>query len=175
MRADEFDHFNLVLSGHIHTRYKHRNIQYLGNPCDTVWPDWNVAKGVHTLDTETLELKFHANPYKLHHKIIYSDRRSLPLVEPLGGKFVQIVVEHKDDPLTYSKWLDQLEAAGPALISVNEMCPLPGTSYGDLMENETAEDTRAVLRRAADTVPQTKRDEVSGTLLWLYDKASSRD
>jgi DNA repair exonuclease SbcCD nuclease subunit len=168
-----FDQFRLVLSGHIHKRHKYKNINYLGTMCDLVWPDYNVMKGVHTLDTETLDIKFHPNPLKLHHRLVYSDRDGeiAPSVSNVKGRFVQVIVDHKEDGAAFSKWMDNLEAAGPASIFVREMLPAAITSYGDLEENRM-DDTPSILRKAATAFPEGKREAIENTLLSLYDKAN---
>ena len=67
-----FEHFDLVCSGHYHHRSSRDNVVYLGNPYEITWSDFNDARGFNIYDTETNELEFMQNPYRMFHKISVS-------------------------------------------------------------------------------------------------------
>jgi DNA repair exonuclease SbcCD nuclease subunit len=69
-----FKHFDAVFSGHYHHKSKQNNIQYLGNPYEMTWIDYNDERGFHLFDLETKELQFIKNPNVMFHKIIYDDK-----------------------------------------------------------------------------------------------------
>ena len=48
---DPFSKFEIVYSGHFHTRSNQDNIYYLGNPYEIYWNDCNDVRGFHLFDT----------------------------------------------------------------------------------------------------------------------------
>ena len=54
MDVDIFDKFDVVYSGHFHTRSTNGKIHYLGNPYEMYWNDVNDTRGFHIFDTDDL-------------------------------------------------------------------------------------------------------------------------
>jgi DNA repair exonuclease SbcCD nuclease subunit len=77
--ASLFNRFEAAYSGHFHHRSTKGNITYLGNPYEITWWDYNDPRGFHILDTDTREVKFIENPYRMFHKIEYDDTKQLPI------------------------------------------------------------------------------------------------
>ena len=73
LESNVFDKFELVYSGHYHTRSNDGKIFYLGNPYELYWNDVNDARGFHIFDTDTLELTPINNPYRMFYNIYYED------------------------------------------------------------------------------------------------------
>lgn len=98
--TEMFDKFNLVMSGHFHTKSKKGNIQYIGNPYQMYWNDYNDRRGFSIFDTETLKITFIENPYVMFHKIFYDDTKEDYYnfdVEQYKDTCVKLVVENKTD------------------------------------------------------------------------------
>src|SRR5580704_5434111 len=68
-----FDKFDVVASGHFHHKSTKGNINYLGSHGEFTWSDYNDERGFHIFDTETRELEFIPNPYRMFEKVHYSD------------------------------------------------------------------------------------------------------
>ena len=68
-----FERFEMVLSGHFHTKSSNANIHYLGCQMEFFWNDCNDKKYFHVLDTQTRELTAIHNPLTIFEKV-YSDR-----------------------------------------------------------------------------------------------------
>ena len=68
-----FQHFDVVFSGHYHTRSNDGKIFYLGNPYQMYWNDVDDPRGFHIFDTETFKLEFIQNPHTMFEKIYYDD------------------------------------------------------------------------------------------------------
>lgn len=95
-----FDKFNLVMSGHFHTKSKKGNVQYLGNSYQMYWNDYNDSRGFHIFDTETLKLKYIKNPFEMYKKIFYNDEKNDYVdldFEQYKNTCVKLVVENKND------------------------------------------------------------------------------
>ena len=71
--ASLFDRFDMVMSGHYHHRSTNGHIFYLGSHAEFTWSDYDDPRGFHIFDTETRELTFIENPYKMFKKIWYND------------------------------------------------------------------------------------------------------
>ena len=69
---DIFKNYDIVFSGHYHTRSKKKNIQYVGAPYEMCWSDADDPRGFAVFDTETNDYFFVDNPNRIFHKIKYS-------------------------------------------------------------------------------------------------------
>ena len=74
MNDDWLRKFDIVCTGHYHTKSVTGNINYLGCPYEMTWSDFDDTKGFHIFDTDTRELEFIENPYKMFHKLHYNDQ-----------------------------------------------------------------------------------------------------
>ena len=92
MQKDMFEKFDLVFSGHYHTRSNDGKVFYLGNPYQLYWNDVNDKRGFHTFDTESYSLKFIQNPYTIFEKVYYEDSEvSLLNSSVFKDKIVKII------------------------------------------------------------------------------------
>lgn len=152
-----FDKFDMVMSGHFHHRSSNGTIYYLGNQYEITWADWNDPRGFHIFDTETRELTFIENPYRIFHKIIYDD--SINDFQYWNNfdyskytdTYVKIVVVTKNNPYMFDQVLDNLQKVSVADISIVE----------DYTENvleddeelvDQAEDTMTILNKYIDSI-----------------------
>lgn len=136
MSANDFNKFDLVLSGHFHTRSTQGNINYLGAPYEMTWSDYDDPRGFHILDTETLELTFIENPYKMFHKIYYNDEEldhAKEDVSYLKNKIAKLVVVKKNNLTTFDYYLDKLYDADVMDLGILE-------DMSDILEGEISEE-----------------------------------
>lgn len=67
-----FKRFKKVLSGHYHIKSVVNNtIEYLGNPFQTNWDDFNALRGFHILNCKNQKLEFIENTYINYNALIY--------------------------------------------------------------------------------------------------------
>jgi len=107
-----FKRFEMVLTGHYHTKSTKGNIHYLGNQMEFMWSDAHDPKYFHILDTETRELTPILNPFTLYQRIIYDDRNQDYNnfdVSICDKKFVKIVVINKQDLFTFDRFVDRIQ------------------------------------------------------------------
>ena len=111
MSADAFRRFDMVLSGHFHTKSNQGNIHYLGSQMEFMWSDVNDRKYFHILDTSTRELTPVENPVTIFEKILYDDtkqQQALRNVSNLDEKFVKVIVINKTKPQEFEKFIDRI-------------------------------------------------------------------
>ena len=107
-----FRKFDMVLSGHFHTKSQRDNIHYLGSQMEFFWSDCNDRKYFHVLDTETRELTAVQNPVTIFEKIYYDDTQktnyAVKNLSHLDDKFVKIIVVNKSSPKDFETFLDRV-------------------------------------------------------------------
>lgn len=172
-----FDKFDMVFSGHYHTRSNNSNIWYLGTPCQYTWSDYGDQKGFHIFDTETRELEFVENPSTIYKKVFYDDlNKQLDEVLLLDsteytGCYVKVVVKNKTNPYWFDLVIDRLEKANVAdLQVVEDHFNLDLEEDSDIV-NE-AEDTISIIRKfIASMNINTDRKRVESIIQQLYTEA----
>ena len=110
--AQNLKRFELVVSGHYHTKSNQGNIHYLGSQMEFFWNDAGDNKYFHVFDTETRELTPVRNPITLYEKVLYDDERTNYNefdTSVFDGKFVKVVVINKTDSFTFDRFLDRIQ------------------------------------------------------------------
>lgn len=106
-----YEKFDLVMSGHYHTRSQKGNILYTGVPYEITWADFDDQKGFHVFDTKSHRLKFVKTTSNLFHRIEYNDKKTIPTVsDNLKGSYVKVVVINKNDPYQFEKFITNIIA-----------------------------------------------------------------
>jgi hypothetical protein len=121
-----FDKFDVVCSGHFHLRSTCGNIHYLGSHSQFTWSDYSDSRGFHILDTETRELTFIENPYKMFSKLFYDDHNTT--IDILLNKnfnvfadtMCKIIVKNKQNPYWFDMICDKVEKSGALDIQIVE-------------------------------------------------------
>lgn len=109
MSTEKFEKFDMVFSGHYHTRSSDGKVFYIGNPYQMFWSDVDDTRGFHIFDTKTYELEFIENPYKIYKKIYYDDSKIEDLdIEDLIGKYVKLIVKNKSNHSQYENFISKL-------------------------------------------------------------------
>ena len=146
-----FDRFDVVCSGHYHHKSDTGNIHYLGAFAEYTWSDFDDLRGFHIFDTETRELTFIRNPYKMFQKVWYDDA-DRTVDEVLGAhldvrnKMVKVIVKNKTNPYCFDLFIDKIEKSGVIdLQVVEDHLNLDTIADEDFMDS--AEDTLTVCRK----------------------------
>jgi DNA repair exonuclease SbcCD nuclease subunit len=173
-----FDKFDLVCSGHFHHKSTRGNINYLGAPYEMCWSDFDDPRGFHIFDTDTRELTFIENPYKMFNKFYYDDT-GFTVEEVLGidfdqykGKYVKIIVKNKTNPFWLDSFVEKLEAAGAIDVLVMEDGLVMSEDTSD--EISDVEDTVSILRKTVDQFEtNVDKKRLDNFLVSLYNEAIS--
>jgi hypothetical protein len=118
--------FEFVFSGHFHHKSQKGNIYYLGTPYEMTWADYDDPKGFHIFDTNTRELQFLENPFRVFHKIFYDDtEKNLGFLDSFDFEsyrktFVKVVVINKANPYLFDLFIEKLEKNGVYNLEVVE-------------------------------------------------------
>jgi DNA repair exonuclease SbcCD nuclease subunit len=154
MSADLFSRYEMVLSGHYHTKSSRGNIHYLGVPYEITWADCNDPKYFHILDTNTRELSEIRNPLSLFKRLTYDDTLGpVTPVEPseVSGTYIKVVVTSKKDPYAFDKYIDSINAGEPFDLKIVESF----VEYSaDSIDDESIEisDTSSLLNSYVDAI-----------------------
>lgn len=68
-----FDRFDSVFSGHFHHSSVSNHVSFIGAAGEYTWSDSEDPRGFTVYDTETSEVTFVQNPFKIFHKILWTD------------------------------------------------------------------------------------------------------
>ena len=157
MDREVLSQYDIVLSGHFHHKSTNGNITYVGTPGEMTWADYNDKRGFHIFDTDTRELEFIENPYRMFHKIVYDDK--IETLETVTTKnyiqfketIVKVIVANKANPVLYDMFLDNLYKASPVDISIVE----DFTDYSEVSDEDIvdqSDDTVTILDKVIETL-----------------------
>ena len=179
MDASVFKRFEMVLSGHFHTKSQRDNIYYLGNQMELTWADAGDPKYFHVLDTETRELTPVLNPHTLFTKIVYNDKEidynSQYELEDLSKKFVKVVVANKSDQFMFERFLDRIQSQDIYELKIAEnFQEFIGENVDD--NGIDVEDTSELLNTYVDNVDtDLDKDRIKGEMKDLMNEAQALD
>lgn len=173
--------YKMVISGHFHHRSSDGHIYYVGSPMEFTWADYGDRRGFHIFDTETFDLEFIENPYKMFHKIIYDDRKeTLESVSKTDfslytNAMVKVVIVNKDNPILFDHFMDALYKVQPLDATIVE----DFTDYNELNEETTidqAESTTQILYRFIDSAEiGLDKDKMKNLLTDVYNRALDKE
>ena len=179
LSKDIFSSFDMVFSGHYHHRSSSGHINYLGNPYELTWSDYNDPRGFHLFDLSTRNLEFIENPYRMFHKLHYDDKDKT-IEESIGGDFdsykngfIKVIVHNKTNPYWFDLFIEKLEKVGVSGIQVVDDNLNLNLEDDDQIINQ-AEDMLTILKKYVDSVDTTvDNKEVYKLMNMLYNEALS--
>lgn len=168
MEPNIFSKFDMVMTGHYHTRSSRGNIHYLGTPYELTWSDCDDPRGFHIFDTETRELTFIRNPYTMFNRLTYTDELVIDPKE-YKGTYVKIFVESCENEYR----LDQLKEELTKICNGVQIIRDKFIYQSDNEENQlevsgTVEIMQRVVDDLGDDIP---KDDVGQLLMDLYSEA----
>ena len=169
--------YDIVLSGHFHHKSSDGQITYVGTPGEMTWTDYNDPRGFHVFDTETREMEFIQNPYRMFHKISYDDTvsdfefwKSFDY-NALKETYVKVIVVNKQNPYLFDNMIDNLYKAGVSDISIVEDFTDNSVENDDELVNQ-AEDTMTILGKYIDNLTlNVDNDKLKALMREVYVEA----
>jgi hypothetical protein len=151
-------------------------VVYLGNTYEFTWSDYNDPRGYHIYDTETNEIEFYENPFKIFHKIYYDDTTGDPSLLDLStlvGSCVRLVVVKKTDFYKFDRFVDKLYDCNLLELKIIEDFSEFETEAMD-DEEFNVEDTMTVLSDFVDTIStDLEKTRIKSILQTLYVEAQN--
>lgn len=180
MNRDELSKYEIVLSGHFHHKSSDGHITYVGTPGEMTWSDYNDKRGFHIFDTNTRELEFIENPYRMFHKILYDDKvETFDSVDSrdfsvYSNAIVKVIVVNKTNPVLFDKFVDSLYRVTPLDISIVE----DFTDYTEVSDADVvnqADDTITTLEKYIDVMEMQTldKDRMKKVMREIYLEAQS--
>lgn len=136
--TDIFNKFDIVCSGHFHTKSSKNNIHYIGSAGEYTWGDYNQQRGFSVLDIETKELTFIKNPYEMFKKIIYDDGFTFTDLSEYRNCIVKIIVKKKSNVYFFENFISALEQVDPLSLQIIEETELQMFNSDDIINEETS-------------------------------------
>lgn len=169
-----FGRFDIVCSGHYHHRSNHGNIHYLGSPAEYTWSDYNDPRGFHVFDTETRELTFIENPYKMFKKVWYNDNNTFDGIDysQYQNCMIKVVVQEKNNPYLFDRFIENLEKNNPVELQIVEDHLNLGLEEAEDIINE-AESTIDICKKYIENI-ETKtvsKQSLEKEIIDLYHEA----
>ena len=176
MNADVFSRFEMVLSGHFHTKSHQGNVHYLGSQMEFTWADVDDPKYFHVLDTETREITAVRNPITMFKKVIYDDTKvdyNEVDVTEFEKKFIKLIVINKNDLYMFDKFVDKLQSIETYELKIAESFEeYLGESVDD--EKISLEDTTELLDSYVEAVDtELDKEHIKIELRKLYTEAQN--
>lgn len=105
------DRFEMVLSGHFHTKSQQGPINYLGSQMEFFWSDAHDQKYFHVFDTETRELTAVPNTVTIFEKIYYDEEKInyFEDLRHLDQKFIKVIVTNRSDMKKFERYIDRIQ------------------------------------------------------------------
>jgi DNA repair exonuclease SbcCD nuclease subunit len=174
--TDIYKKFDMVCSGHYHHKSSKDNIHYLGATGEYTWGDYNDSRGFHIFDTETKELTYISNPYKMFKKLIYDD--GFNEILDVEDCMVKIIVKKKTNVYLFENFIDSIEKQNPLSLQIVE--DNSGLSMNNVnLINEAEASTLDMCLSYVDNIDLSskaiKKDELKKMVINLYNEASTRE
>jgi DNA repair exonuclease SbcCD nuclease subunit len=157
MDVGVFKDFEQVYSGHFHHPSEYSNIRYLGAPYEMTWSDYNGRRGFHILDTETRDLKWIENPFKVFHKIDYDDSdMTIDDIANLNTNgiqdaYIKVIVKNRNNPYIHDLFINKLTDGGAADVkSIEDTLNIENEGVEDILDE--TQDTKDILHSFIDSM-----------------------
>tara|TARA_R110002167_G_scaffold13992_1_gene57252 strand:+ start:7429 stop:8490 length:1062 start_codon:yes stop_codon:yes gene_type:complete len=160
-----FSRYEMVLSGHYHTKSTKDNICYLGTQMELTWSDAGDPKYFHTIDTQTRELTPIRNKHVLFRRIRYNDLETEPITKAdISGTYVKIVVVSKKDLYEFDKFIDRVQSYEPFEVKIVETFDeYAGENVSD--DDVSTFDTPTLLNTYVDSIETDLQSDKLKTML----------
>jgi DNA repair exonuclease SbcCD nuclease subunit len=171
-----FSRFEMVLSGHFHTKSTRGNIHYLGAQMEFFWNDMDDRKYFHVLDTETRELTPVQNPIRMFERIYYNDENQMRFdYEKFDNKFVHVVVQHKANHKYFNEIIDKIQQRDIHQLKISEnLSEFVGESVAD--SDISVQDTQTLLGSYVDAVDtELDKTKIKTRLMNLLNESQSME
>lgn len=174
-----FSKFDICMSGHFHHRSTDGHIFYLGSHAEFTWSDYDDPRGFHIFDTDTREITFIENPFKMFKKIWYNDEDDAFLQTKINyseyrGCMIKVIVQNKTNLYWFDKFIENLENENPLEIQIIEDTLLLNIEDDQQIINE-AESTLDIFKKYIDNyeLKNFDKNKLTKKIVEIYNEALS--
>ena len=171
--------FEAVYSGHFHYPSEYGNIKYLGAQYEMTWTDYDGKRGFHIFDTETRDIEWIENPYRVFYKLDYDDvDMTIEDIASLDTSmfrdtYIKVIVKNRTNAYIYDLFLNKLSDSGAADVkAIDDSLNLESAGVDEILDE--TQDTKDILHNYIETI-ETKinRDQIKKLVDELYIEAMS--
>jgi hypothetical protein len=179
-----FSKYDMVLSGHYHTKSVNKNIYYLGSQYQFNWSDVDDRKYFHVFDTETRELTPVEFKDRIYHRFYYNDEKaetvndlivkSKHCKKNIHNHYVRVIVQKKKDFHLFDQFVSHIKSFDPFDLNIIENFDnIIDDANND--ESMIIEDTSTLIDNYVDNSLETdlNKEKVKMLLQELYIEAST--
>lgn len=177
-----FKDFDLVFSGHYHSKSSQGNIHYLGAFTEHTWADYDDPRGFTVFDTETKKFEFIRNPHRIFKMIDYDDVKEPDMLKHIQSTdyseyancYVKVLCSNRTNPYAFDLLLDKLYAVSPVDISIVEDISAIIDSDDEVVDQ--AQDTPTLLNKYIDGLTlNIDNDKMKSYMKNIYVEALERE
>jgi DNA repair exonuclease SbcCD nuclease subunit len=176
---DVFSNFEAVYSGHFHHPSEYGNIKYLGAPYEMTWSDYDGKRGFRVLDTNTRNLDWIENPYRVFYKVEYDDAGmaidDIVNIDTsmMKDTYIKVIVKNRENAYLYDLFLTKLADSGAADVkTVEDSLNLESAGVEDILDE--TKDTKDILNGYIDSLEtKIEKTKIKRVVNDLYIEAMS--
>ena len=170
----QFSNVEQLFSGHFHHRSSRGNLQYLGNPYEITWHDYNDLRGFHLLELNSGKVEFIKNPFKMFHKIFYDFespecQAQFNDLDMFSGTHVKLVVRNRGLRENFESDIEKLFSVNPLSVVLIDDIVNDGMVVTDV--DDTVDICRQNVEQYAKLHHLKFPEEIEYKLLSLLERA----
>lgn len=174
-----FSGFETVYSGHFHHPSEYGNIKYLGAQYEMTWSDYDGKRGFHVFDTESRNVEWVENPYRVFLKIEYDDAdmtiEDIAALDTsmLKDTYIKLIIKNRTNSYIHDLFMNKLTDAGAADVkSIEDSLNLESSGVSDILDE--TQDTKDILHNYIETIEtKIEKKQIKKLVDELYTEALS--
>jgi len=148
--------YEMVLSGHFHSKQTKNNVYYLGTQYQITFSDLHEKKGFHVFDTSDHSIEFIENPNRMFHAVYWDDTEPQVAEDLINSDlskytqtYVKIFIKNKKNAYQFDRFLDKLYENSVANITIVEEVLIDDD---DGVMIDLAQDTLTLINNEIDSM-----------------------
>ena len=148
---------------------------YVGTAYQLTWNDYGDEKGVHILDTISMDLEFFKNDKDIFIKVEFDNGQYSELPDDIKDCFVKVVTKNKSDLYKFELFINKLNTMG--CFDVKIVDDINIMSESELDEEINIDDTLSLLQVYVSKIdePSIDKDSLNSYLHTLYIEALNQN
>jgi DNA repair exonuclease SbcCD nuclease subunit len=165
MDSSIFSNFDVVFSGHYHTRSFSSNIAYIGSTFAFTWSDYNDWRGFAVLTLDTGKVKSIKNPYNMFCKLDY-DEDNVPDIDEAKNTYCRINVVNKTSETKFQNFIDKIHEQGVVDLLIDEK-----SEKIEIQESVNVENTLDIFKKVILEIDEGDKDMLISMIENLHKEA----